>query len=70
MVDDSSLHVKDGFDESWARQAAEIGAKVFDLVWMVAFAHHPDAFGRIETLEGKYPVVSGVFVSEKGQSVE
>jgi hypothetical protein len=65
MMDDSALHIKDGFDEDWARQAAGIGAKVFDLVWMVVFKHHPDAFERVEPLSGKYPVVSGVFEKEK-----
>jgi hypothetical protein len=66
MMDDSSLHVKDGFDEKWARQAADIGARVFALVWMVVFAHHPEAFEQVEPLSGKYPVVSAVFESEKG----
>jgi hypothetical protein len=65
MLDDSALHVRDGFDEDWARQTADIGGKVFDLVWLVIFSHHPDAFDRIESLEGRYPVVSGLIEGEK-----
>jgi hypothetical protein len=66
MTDDSALHLKDGFDEMWARQAADIGGQVFDLVWMVVFAHHPGAFDLVKALSGKYPVVSGLFDLEKG----
>jgi hypothetical protein len=65
MMDDSSLQVKDGFDETWARQTADIGEKVFDLVWMVVFAHFPKAFEQVEPLSGKYPVMSTVFEKEK-----
>lgn len=64
MLDDSALHVKDGFDEKWAQESAQVGAEIFDLVWMVVFKHYPDAFDRCEPIEGKYPVVSGVFASE------
>jgi hypothetical protein len=65
MTDESALHVADGFDEKWARQTAAIGARVFDLIWMVVFAHHPVVFEQIELLEGKYPVISVVFQGEK-----
>lgn len=65
MVGDSALLIRDAFDEKMALQTAEIGAKVFDLVWMVVFAQHPAAFDRAESLAGKYPVVSGLFAREK-----
>jgi hypothetical protein len=64
-MDKSALHVRDGFDEQWASQAAEIGASVFDLIWMVVFKHHPEAFERVEPLSGKYPVVTGIFEKKK-----
>lgn len=65
MMDNPALHVTDAFDEQWARQTVEVGAKVFALVWMAIFAHHPDGFEHVESLSGKYPVVSTVFENEK-----
>jgi|SRR5579884_1328102 len=61
-----ALLFTDAFDEEWARQALEIGARVFALIWMAVFAHYPNAFEHVEPFEGKYPVVSEVFEREKG----
>jgi hypothetical protein len=61
MTDNTVFQIIDTFDERWARQTVDIGARVFDLVWMAVFAHYPDAFERIEPLEGKYPVLTRVF---------
>ena len=64
-MDHPALLFTDDFDEQWAQETLEIGAKVFALVWMAVFAHYPDAFELVEPLEGKYPVVSEVFEREK-----
>jgi hypothetical protein len=66
MFEATALHARDAFDEEWASRTVKIGAEVFDLIWMAVFAHHPDAFERVEPLSGKYPVVSATFESEKG----
>jgi hypothetical protein len=60
-----ALLFTDAFDEPWARQALEIGARVFALIWMAVFAHYPNAFEQVEPLEGKYPILSEVFAMEK-----
>jgi hypothetical protein len=60
-----ALLFTDTFDEQWARQTLEIGARVFALIWMAVFAHYPIAFEQVEPLEGKYPLVSEVFEREK-----
>jgi hypothetical protein len=64
MVNPALLFM-DAFDEQWARQTLDIGARVFALIWMAVFAHYPNAFECVEPLEGKYPVVSEVFEKEK-----
>jgi len=64
MLGDSTLHVKDGFDKQWARVTVDIGAKVFDLIWLAVLAHHPEAFERVVRLIGKYPVLLIVFEHE------
>jgi hypothetical protein len=63
MLGDSALQVRDGFDLDLALEVVGIGAEMFDLIWMAVFAHHPDAFERVEPLSGKYPVMSAVFES-------
>jgi hypothetical protein len=65
MLDESALHVKDGFDEAWARQAVTIGAMVFDLIWLAVFAQHPAAFERVGSLAGHYPIISHIMKAAK-----
>jgi len=64
MIGDSALHVKDGFDEQWASETVDIGAEVFDLIWLAVFAHHPEAFERVVRLTGKYPILQSVYKGE------
>jgi hypothetical protein len=59
-MNESALHVRDGFDENLAKQAMDMGARVFDLIWMVVFAQYPLAFNQLDGLEGAYPIVSDV----------
>jgi hypothetical protein len=62
IVGDSALMIRDAFDEQLALETAEIGAKVFDLIWMVVLAQHPSAFDRVGSLSGQYPMMAMALV--------
>jgi hypothetical protein len=65
-VNDGPRRVRDAFDKDLALETVGIGAEVFDLIWLAAFAHHPEAFEQVEPLSGKYPVLQGVFEQDCG----
>ena len=42
MMDESSLLVKDNFDEAWAREINHVATQVFDLVWLAVISRFPE----------------------------
>jgi len=64
MIGESALHIRDNFDEEWARETIDVARKVFDLVWLAVFSHHPLAFEKVERLAGNYPILKIVFQNE------
>jgi hypothetical protein len=62
----AELHALDAFDEDLALETIDIGAKVFELIWLAVFAHHAEAFERVEPLSAKYPVLRSVFEDVRG----
>jgi hypothetical protein len=66
----AELLAMDAFDEEWARESIDVGASVFELIWLAVFAHHPEAFERVEPLAGAYPVLQSVFEGVQGSAWE
>ena len=53
-----------GSRPEWALETVDVARKVFDLVWLAVFSHHPLAFEKVERLAGNYPILKTVFENE------
>jgi hypothetical protein len=51
MVNDSSLFVKDAFDEAWARESLSVSGQVFELIWLIVPRRFPNCMSSLEQAE-------------------
>jgi|ERR1043166_3774043 hypothetical protein len=72
-IDETALHVRDGFDERWALDTIETGLHVFDVIWVAVLSFYPLAAARIAhpSLRVKYVIVTDALrrMHESDQSV-
>jgi hypothetical protein len=57
LIGPASLLFCDGFDEEWARETADAGTQVFDLVWLAVLQAFPRAWDRLDGLSVEYPIL-------------